>query len=371
MLAKLISAQGNLVPNPSFELNIACPTSFGQVYKLASWSNPTGGSPEYYDSCGTGGVGVPTNWFGSQIPFEGSGYVGIAGGFGNYYEYVQAHLNDSLHAGVVYCVSFYISLADRSAYTTLSPQVYFSQDSINSATFQCLNYVAQVMDTNMIYDTTGWVQISGLYTANGGEKYMTLGSFIDSANTQFDTVRTDINAEGVWYFYVDVVEVYEQVNANASNDGVICNGDSSQLGSVGKTGILYRWNTSFQLSDSTVAQPWVHPEQTTTYYLTIADTGSLYCLGTAVDSVTITVDDCPPNTPLNVPTILRNDDIFYIASLPENSTLELFDNRGRLIFREKNYQNSFSVINLAAGIYLYQLKLSDQTTQTGKFCVVK
>lgn len=369
MLAKLISAQGNLVHNPSFELNTACPTTNGQFNIVVDWKNPTGGSPDYFHACGVPNFTcVPDNFNGYQAARTDSAYIGLVGYSDGYFEYIRANLIDSLDQGETYCVQYYVCLAERSMYATIAPQAFLSEDSIFSPSWSELNHSPQIIDWNIVSDTTNWILISGEFVAQGGEQYVTIGHFISPTNTIVDTINVNPSASQCSYFYIEDVSVTKKLIANAGNDQTICKGDSIHLGGSSINEVTYGWMGSNWLSDSTISNPLVSPEITTTYYLNVADTGSRYCPGSILDSVTITVEDC---SVFNVPTLIKSNELFEITALPENSTLLIYDLRGRLVFKEENYQNGFSIIDLNAGMYLYQLTLPDQTIQAGKFCVVK
>lgn len=368
MLTKLISAQGNLVPNPSFELNTGCPSGNGQFYLVVDWENPTNGSPEYFDSCGAPIVHVPNNYWGLQIPFDGSSYAGLTVYYGNYYEYIQTKLSDTLIKDQTYCVSYYISRSGHYYHASIAPQVYFSQDSISSSNFLRLNYNPQIINWNIIYDTTNWVLITGEYLASGGERYLTLGNFLDSLNTPIDSTVTNPPSNPGSYYFVDNVSVYLKIDAKAGQGQTICIGDSVQIGTFQFDQIIYSWNTSLQLSDSTISNPVVKPQITTTYYLTVSDTGFQYCPGNPVDSVTIFVEDCRVFT---IPSLIQIGEVLQIDSLPDNSKLALYDARGRLVFRSEDYQNDFNTFLLSAGIYFYSFEFPDGRKQGGKICLVR
>lgn len=55
----------------------------------------------------------------------------------------------------------------------------------------------------VINDTLNWVQVSGCYTAQGGEEYLTIGNFFDNANT----IVT--GTTGIAYYYIEDVRVEE------------------------------------------------------------------------------------------------------------------------------------------------------------------
>ncbi|MCB9196538.1 MAG: gliding motility-associated C-terminal domain-containing protein [Flavobacteriales bacterium] len=85
--------------------------------------------------------------------------------------------------------------------------------------------------------------------------------------------------------------VFVKVNpypvANAGADLQICFGDTTQLNASG--GIEYIWNTSDNLSDSTVSNPSVYPVLSTELIVSVTD--NLGC--TQTDSILITVNSLP------------------------------------------------------------------------------
>jgi len=65
---------------------------------------------------------------------------------------------------------------------------------------------------NMILvDTQNWINVSGDYVALGGEEYLTIGNFKDSASTQFLLVHNNPLAptDDAAYYYIDGVTVTE------------------------------------------------------------------------------------------------------------------------------------------------------------------
>lgn len=173
----------NLVPDGSFEQNTACPLA-GNVNYNAYWINPTSGSPDYYDTCLNSWINsVPTNAMGSQNAFGGA-YVGLITGFvSDFKEYVQVKLIDTLRAGKLYCVGYYVSLAGKSAYASNAPQAYFSHTAISSTSSAYFPYSPQITSLTIISDTLNWTYITGTFTASGGEQYLTIGNYYSDANT--------------------------------------------------------------------------------------------------------------------------------------------------------------------------------------------
>ncbi|MEZ5172763.1 MAG: hypothetical protein R2850_04480 [Bacteroidia bacterium] len=82
------NAQVNLIQNGSFEIIDSCPPidfpANSSVHYAQGWgdalsSNIDGSysSPDLFNSCNDGILGVPSNWFGYQYALDGEGYAGI------------------------------------------------------------------------------------------------------------------------------------------------------------------------------------------------------------------------------------------------------------------------------------------------------
>src|SRR5262245_33534762 len=117
-----ISAQ-NLVPNPSFEDYITCPTVINQddPIECLPWFPPTEGSTDYFNACATPGpCGVPQNQFGFQEARTGVGYAMIGTWSINHpvREYLTVELTEPLMPFTAYQITWYISKVDMSCGTT-------------------------------------------------------------------------------------------------------------------------------------------------------------------------------------------------------------------------------------------------------------
>jgi hypothetical protein len=201
----------NLVPNPSFEDTIHCPTNLNQVPNSNYWSNPTLASPDFFNACSTVGgnvVHVPNNGFGFQSAHSGNAYVGCYTYNPSGREYVQTKLLDSLVSGKKYIVSLYVSLADNAGYSMNTIGIYFSKTPIGSSNTSRLPYTAQIQNTssNPLTDKNNWMLISDTLWASGGEQYITIGNFmVDSSS---DTVRL-VGGFTASYYYIDDVSVID------------------------------------------------------------------------------------------------------------------------------------------------------------------
>ena len=220
-LSLKVSAQ-NLVLNPSFEDTITCPIGTWAM-QCRYWYSASVGSPDYFSEqpdifCSTSYV--PQNQVGFQYARTGIAYVGLGPfvsttfpSFANRREYIGGGLSDTLKHGHEYCVSFYVSVAEEFKYVVDGIGLYLSVDSAVDYTINTnLPFVPQISNPsgNIIYDTLNWVQISGTYIANGGEKYLTIGNFKDNANTLIDSINNNVpQSRYESYLFIDDVSVID------------------------------------------------------------------------------------------------------------------------------------------------------------------
>jgi Secretion system C-terminal sorting domain len=209
----------NLVPNPSFEDTLHCPQYISQINYAPPWFDPsTMGTPDYFNECYNFPwvlVDVPTNVFGYQYARTGQAYAGIftwsGGSVVNAREYIEVQLIDSLVAGIKYRVSFYANLADSLWYACNSIGAYLSQTLISDTTGHVLPYSPQIFNisSNPLTSKTGWTLISAVFTAVGGEKYITIGNFINDSNSDSIYVGAggSLFSPDQSYYYIDDVSV--------------------------------------------------------------------------------------------------------------------------------------------------------------------
>ena len=123
----------NLVFNPSFEDYRECPRKIDALGKLTivdAWYQPTAGSADYYNICGSRDCGVPRNKLGIQDAHFGNGFCGIYCSKTDYREYLQTELKEPLKAGEMYRVSFYVSLSEYSSGAVATIGALFTTERI-------------------------------------------------------------------------------------------------------------------------------------------------------------------------------------------------------------------------------------------------
>ncbi len=267
----------NLVPNGNFEIYTSCPINQSEIHKCPPWQNPpnTLGTVDYYHSCSPFSIsGVPINIAGHQHALNGEAYAG-GGAYvnptSNGREYLMTELNCPLTAGVDYTAGFHINRSNISRYAIDRMGMYIG-DTIHGNGITLLGmYVPQVQSTPGIFleDTVNWMEISGTFTAIGGERYIALGNFFANDSTAVKDSVGPMNSNGAQY-YIDSVYLYpvnDLPTVTISNDTIICTGGSALLEGSG-SGVYHWFRQGFPLDTlGREAMLTVSPDTTTVYEL--------------------------------------------------------------------------------------------------------
>lgn len=220
----------NLVFNPSFEEYRECPRkidALGHLTIVDAWYQPTAGSADYYNVCGTRECGVPNNKLGIQDAHYGKGFCGIYCSKTDYREYLQTELREPLLAGEMYRVSFYVSLSEYSSGAVATIGALFTNDRVSDTIRSVLMdksirqlapgisqtvasyYEPQVVNDHdrVLADTKAWMQISGVFKARGGERFMTIGNFYPASQSNVVDLDSLTYLLPGAYYYIDDVSV--------------------------------------------------------------------------------------------------------------------------------------------------------------------
>jgi hypothetical protein len=222
-MAAMISHAQNLVPNPSFEVYISCPTSASQIFLAVPWQGVTTNSSDYFNSCGSGGTNVPNGGGGAfQHARTGVAYSGIWAYMGCYYyrEYLQVHLNSALMQDSCYLIEFYCNLNNLSSYGINKMAAAISINPISATTTgagSTLIYSPQIVSNQFIIDTVNWIKVSGYYKALGGEEYITIGNFDTCTNTDTLHISSGFNDS---YYYIDDIKVEKIISCDSTETSV-------------------------------------------------------------------------------------------------------------------------------------------------------
>jgi hypothetical protein len=214
----------NLVFNPSFEDTVQCPVSISQMY-ASGWYSPTWGTPDYYNNCNNGWMGVPQNFEGWEFAKTGVAYAGIVTRvMDNGREYIQSQLTDTLVAGFTYNVSFYVSLTDSSEYACNNIGAYLSSIPVNASNNLLLPYAPQIVNNpiaNPLLNSNGWTFVTDTFIALGNELYITIGNFNTAATNDTIYVGGPSTNPHFAYYYIDDVKVWSdmQIGVNENDAG--------------------------------------------------------------------------------------------------------------------------------------------------------
>jgi hypothetical protein len=240
LLFAAVSAQ-NYVPNHSFE-QTGCGNPYITVYKFCSWTVPPndGNTPDGFE--GTS----PLNCFpcsclpnqntmaGDTYPLDGQYFAGILGyyiqgGQVNAREYIHAQLVQPLVAGQSYFIGFGVKHGGRSKYVIDHMGMFISDTAIGPSNtaplYDLIPVTPQVDISQPLGDSLSWTYVSAIYTAAGGEQYVTIGNFtpdsllnisINPNNSPADT--TCLLARYGAYYFIDDVFVYEEAPTSANEE---------------------------------------------------------------------------------------------------------------------------------------------------------
>ncbi|MDY0216557.1 MAG: T9SS type A sorting domain-containing protein [Bacteroidales bacterium] len=411
MMIKTSNSQ-NLIIDGSFENPTNCPIYQDDITLISNYF-PVSISPNIFNFCCDSvniiSATVPNNFFGSQYPRTGNGYVGQ--GFGIFYinmndsaiidssfllaEIIGISLTSNLISNISYCASFYVSLGNRRTNIAMDGiSMLIISDSIPEFHWEPLLDSVLIQypkmehpqinnpSGNIIDDTTNWIKIGGEFIAQGGEKYLYIGSFKPLNETHWKFIKpSEEFRETTANYFVDDVSVYPcdapVYFADAGKDTCISLGESVVLGSPSREEYLYWWSDG-KRAISNNGRITVTPTQTTTYYLTQKD----FKFDETRDSVTITVGNCNGSVDYSgydfaiYPNPNIGDfQVRFNTAIPEGAVLELYDLLGRKIAKyiligSDNIAN-ISGVDVAPAIYYATVIVPNVFTKSVKMVIMR
>ena len=276
-------------------------------------------------------------------------------------DYLQGRLSDRLVTGKKYCVTFYANLEEISYYAIDKIGAYLDDGSINIGqdSAGCIKpqtaYTPQVYSTSVINDTLNWVKVQGSFTANGTEKYITIGNFFDFAHT--DKVPTDVGDGVVFYLIDDVSVIASDAVADAGPDAAVSPGsDSVWIGSH-EEGLPCKWYVVGNPTPISVYGGFnVHPDVTTQYVMELD-----LCDNVTFDTVVVYV--APAGVPFDRLTMTQNvfpnptSGVFTVEHA-KGCEVVVYDVMGeaRLTMTIMNDMQQVDISGLANGVYSVVIK---------------
>lgn len=267
------SLSQDLVFNGGFENYNSCYTADPENFVDTSdvifpgvdaWFKPTYGSSDYFNTCNST-LGLVT-----YNPFHsGQGMMAIMLNYlTSLKEYLQTKLVSPMQAGQCYHVELYVSSNNSFCANTDNIGIHFGATRVKNFSSVSLppndSYTLLPVTPQITYplgspiDTT-WHKMSGIYTATGGEKYMTIGSFDSTSNMNFYHFYTPCDDFVLAYFDDVSVMTIEDYVAKNIKDTLICAGSSLTYSlDTGYVSILWSsGSTSSTASYSTAGTHWV------------------------------------------------------------------------------------------------------------------
>jgi gliding motility-associated-like protein len=292
----------NLVPNPSFEQTNTCNLTIDPsaglipidtIYytnntnypTVTNWVGANALLPVYFNRCSTDPkYSIPTNLLGTQETHTGNGYIAfevffIAQGCpATQRRYIQTKLIQSLQKGKKYCVRYYISpvgysnknpfvkfVSTTDLYLVLTPQRLFNP-LIGGICLPTDNFMItlppntdHIAPAQAFTDTTQWHKVQGVYTAKGGEEWLTLGCFKDDIHVTYAVVKDGSPAGIECGYYLDDVSVIELPDLlTHRKDTIVCAFPTTLTANIGFSS--YLWNTgdtSRSIAVHSAGQYWV------------------------------------------------------------------------------------------------------------------
>ncbi len=190
MLVLHSKAQQNLVINGNFEEYWYCPPILSyDSFPCKNWYSPNRGTPDYFNICMFDSL--KNNNYITSISENASIGLGLISVETSSMEHIQSQLSLPLKKLQKYKVSFWVRLNYKfSDYAAYNIGLYFSKNKnvLGDYLISKDNYIegispelkAHISNKQEKYLTdTNWIQISGVYTAEGGEKFITIGMFWD------------------------------------------------------------------------------------------------------------------------------------------------------------------------------------------------
>ena len=214
----LVAQEGeNLVNNGSFESVDKTVKKLGSIQSAVGWTHPTGAKSDLFvPNKKVLEVDTQSNPFGMEEAQDGSNFAGIIAYSHNNKlprTYLTTKLNSPMRKGMKYCVKFYVSLGEYSKYASNNIAVNFNKKEFGTTEKNSIideSHIRQ-WDNKIFNATYNWERICGTYTAEGGEKFLTIGNFETNENTRTERVKKDPSLKGTQqiaaYYFVDNISV--------------------------------------------------------------------------------------------------------------------------------------------------------------------
>jgi OOP family OmpA-OmpF porin len=229
VLVSVVSfSQTNLVPNSTFEKISKKIKTVGEISVAEPWGSPTLAPADLYvEKTKNSSISIPDNAHGAEKPMKGSGYAGI---FAYSYKnkiarsYLQVKLTEKLKAGKEYCVRYHVSLSDLSKYATNHLGVAITKVAVTANNSDVLKFESFIESRKLtVYEKQFyWTPICGVFKAEGGEEFLTIGNFTEDDKLETKKVKRPKGFSSPQvndaYYYIDNVSVIDVASSKKKCD---------------------------------------------------------------------------------------------------------------------------------------------------------
>lgn len=247
--------QASIIPNPSFEDTLCCPSDFSQLECAAVWAQATDATSDYFN-CGY--TFFAAQFAGLNPPPDGSGYVGAIFTqtnigdvfFQNYYEYVGACLLSPMMIGENYTLRLQIASSPISGVGDVCNNAVITHGPIDitiyglatcpsfpiSANFDCPPGWTVIGSTNYTPQAS-WSELTFSIQPNFNVEAIMIGA----PCTLPPSYIVDVNSEECYpYFYFDNLLLGETGAVSITPAGLFCLNNLQLTGSE-TDGASYQW----------------------------------------------------------------------------------------------------------------------------------
>ncbi len=379
----LTAGAQTLVQNSSFEnATGACPitaTDFSTI--VNPWYEAQGIVNYFHLTCGNAGDSATTN---NTIPFDGDGMIGIPV-YGpdptntNYIRgYVGVQLSEALVAGRRYRFTFWVKPVINNdlmvGYGIDNIGAVFTDSIIEGTTANNVyELTPDVRAVNPVVDMNNWTAVCGIFTAKGGERYVTLGNFSIDSETAREPLNNAVNPL-FSYALIDYLELVPNDLPELPQDTFICAETRIDI-NLSQPGVSVTWQDGDINTFYTITEPG-------TYW---ADIRSASC---AYRDTMIVIDGNCDNCQLYIPNAFTpngdNKNDIFLAQVEEGCNLESFkiqvyDRWGQKVFESINPNQGWDGANIdEMGVFTYaveyrfnKLNQSQSISRKGTLTLIK
>ncbi len=278
------SQRPNLVPNPGFEdlLMIPCEPMYGELSQVIKfWQQGSKGSADIMTQKSSAPCySNPNSTNEVRIGFEkphGGDNMGLimTSAHNDYREYLGCNLTQPTVVGRNYYVEAYVSLADYSGFATNNIGFLFRTGVYQISSGYQIFETPQVNCTEIITADSGWIKISGNFTADKVYTHFMIGNFLPEQQiSKQKNFRAGSNVQYAEHsaYYLDDVTVRRTSDLEAKGDSMIVAGKTATLTASGGNG-KYTWadikNPGIVLGTGEVLQ--MKLDKKTTFRVTCGD----------------------------------------------------------------------------------------------------